>query len=89
VWAALSPPKALAVGGMCSLTGMSTDPADAAAAALGNQYCGTLATVNAAGRYTARILVSGRGLQPFTFQLNVSVFCGIEGAFRYCLGGGK
>jgi TPR repeat protein len=28
----------------------------------------------------------GRGLHSFTFQLNVSAFCGIEGALRVCLG---
>jgi len=29
---------------------------------------------------------AGRGLHSFTFQLNVSAFCGIGGAFRGCLG---
>ena len=28
-----------------------------------------------------------RGLHSFTFQLNVSAFCGIGGACRVCLGG--
>ena len=32
-------------------------------------------------------MVSGRGLHSFTFQLNVSAFCGTGGAFRGCLGG--
>jgi len=29
----------------------------------------------------------GRGLHSSTFRLNISVFCGIGGAFRGCLGG--
>jgi len=36
------------------------------------------------------VLVGGRGLHSSTFQLNVSAFCGIEGALgllRGCLGG--
>ena len=33
------------------------------------------------------ILPTGRGLHSFTFRLNVSAFCGIEGAFRGCLRG--
>jgi hypothetical protein len=28
-----------------------------------------------------------RGLHSSTFRLNVSAFCGIEGAFKGCLGG--
>ena len=31
-------------------------------------------------------VVLGRGLHSFTFQLNVSAFCGIGGALRVCLG---
>jgi len=30
---------------------------------------------------------AGRGSHSFTFQLNVSAFCEIGGAFRGCLGG--
>jgi len=29
---------------------------------------------------------AARGLHSFTFQLNVSAFCGIGGALRVCLG---
>jgi len=29
---------------------------------------------------------TGRGLHSSTFQLNVSAFCGIGGAFRGCIG---
>jgi len=36
---------------------------------------------------TVRVLdVSGRGSHSFTFQLNLSAFHGIGGAFRGCLG---
>ena len=31
--------------------------------------------------------VDGRGLHSFTFELNVSAFCGIGGASKGCLGG--
>jgi len=30
---------------------------------------------------------AARGLHSFTFQLNVSAFCGIGGVLRGCLGG--
>jgi hypothetical protein len=33
-------------------------------------------------------MVAGRGLHSFTFQLDVSAFCEIGGAFKGCLGGG-
>ena len=34
----------------------------------------------------ARTVITGRGLHSSTFQLNLSAFCGIGGAFRGCLG---
>ena len=34
-----------------------------------------------------KVSLHGRGLHSFTFQLNVSAFCGIGGAFRGGLGG--
>jgi len=40
----------------------------------------------AAVTVTGHALVPGRGLHSFTFQLNVSAFCGIQGALRVCLG---
>jgi len=33
------------------------------------------------------VLPATRGLHSSTFQLNASVFCGIGGVFRGCLGG--
>jgi hypothetical protein len=48
--------------------------------------CKTLAEGNACGRIHLEQHGSGRGLHSPTFKLNVSAFCGIQGAFMGCLG---
>jgi hypothetical protein len=41
----------------------------------------------ARGGKAAAMGPTGRGLHSFTFQLNLTAFCGTRGAFRGCLGG--